>query len=133
MYLINLQAADKRLNEKMKKHNLLFIVLTGVLYACQPSVDFTVSNQSGNDIDSVIVSNGVDKIKISDLKKDNDAEDVLLFSDDIKTDGNYFIEVFNNNSKKFHFGYYSNGYPLESEIKITILKDTINVDVIKAD
>ncbi|MFH0894287.1 MAG: hypothetical protein V2A54_07615 [Bacteroidota bacterium] len=50
-------------------------------------------------------------------------------TDIAKTDGDYLLSFKSNNKVvKKRFGYFTNGYPLESLTKINIMKDTIIFD-----
>ncbi len=108
------------------KIKLSFILL--ILTSCQSSITFNVENHTGKTLDSVVVSNGTDKVIFKDLLSGESAENPLKFSDSLKSDGSYYFESYaGGNSQRHTFGYFTNGAPLESMITIEIEKDTFKI------
>ena len=109
----------------------IFILLVFLLQSCLgDSPMFILYNKSNNNLDSVVI--GVSKNNPSillNIKREEKANGKILFDNTIKGDGDYFIEIYNKNRlmRKKRFGYYTNGQPLNSTFKLTVLKDSILV------
>lgn len=111
----------------MKK--LIFISIILIVISCKPVVDFEVLNKSNVNIDSLIISNGYDKIRFGRIDVNEAKEGFLEFSREIINDGGYSIEFYSREFyKKENFGYYSNGIPSNSSFRIVIEKDTIKIN-----
>ena len=86
---------------------------------------FNVENKSEKKIDSIIISNGYDKVKIESLNKNKLKKVYLKFiKEKPKSDGSFFIDVFPNNVRK-DFGYYTNGIIPSYSYNISLEKDSI--------
>jgi len=86
---------------------------------------FKVENKSKKTIDSIIISNGYDVVKIERLSKNQLKEVYLKFiKEKPKSDGSFFIKVFPNSIRK-DFGYYSNGFIPTYKYYISLEKDSI--------
>lgn len=115
----------------MKKLLSSLVLLS--FFACSSfGTEFQVSSQRDSQIDSVIISNGFNEIKLYNLSSDKKYRSFLDFRKRNETtigDGVYNIEVYQRNrpDKILNFGYYSNGIPL-SGFKVVIQVDTILID-----
>lgn len=92
---------------------------------------FEIENRTKNTVDSLrIIPNGYESdfyISISpgEIKKyDCKMTDIVDADGDYRLDYKFYTSLF---ATKI-FGYYINGYPIESLIKISIEKDTIIID-----
>lgn len=109
----------------MKIKSILILLLFA---SCESTVKFEVENHTGKALDSVIVSNGTDKVLIKNLLSGESGENSLRFSDSLKSDGSYYFESYaGGNRQKHTFGYYTNGAPIDSKITIEIEKDTFKI------
>lgn len=91
---------------------------------CDASVDITFINKSAIS-SKLMVSNGTDSVVIS---ADGNASQTkpLCFKRNPKIDGHYTLHV--KNARKdtvIYNGYFTNGYPLESNIRVVFEKDTL--------
>lgn len=115
----------------MKKILSSLILLS--FFACSSfGTEFQVSSQRDSQIDSVIISNGFNDIKLYNLSNDKKYQSFLDFTkknDTLIGDGVYNIEVYQRNrpDRILNFGYYSNGIP-SSGFKVVIQMDTILID-----
>lgn len=116
----------------MKIKHLLFLTVLVCLLSCNSKSDikakFIVINNSGADIDSLIIlPNDSNYSKI--IKGDS----IVYYSNMTnmaKVDGSYalmFIPKSEARIKTYHFGYFTNGYPLEDYTRIIVLPDTIQI------
>ena len=88
---------------------------------------FELENKSQKKIDSIIISNGYDEIKIKNLYKNKTRKVYLKFvKQKPKSDGSFFIKVFPNNLRK-NFGYYSSGIVPSYSYNILLKDDTISI------
>lgn len=98
------------------------------LFTCSPkTVNYTLVNNSGRDIDSVAFSHayGDEKI-IGFIKKDTVDGLLYLFKGD--KDGKFTITLYTADTKKtYPFGSYEKGKPESDSYVISILKDNIIV------
>ena len=70
---------------------------------------FEVSNLSKEKIDSLIISNGYDKVKIDNFEQKQKVNIHLKFiQKKPKSDGEFYILLYPKNLRK-NFGYYTNG------------------------
>jgi hypothetical protein len=112
---------------------IIFVVTT--LYSLSLSsctsrvtVQFEIINNSGNDIDSLVIEPTIinEKKKYISIKQSRKATYATDMTGIAKVDGAYSIFYVSNDKKKlFNFGYYTNGYPLEKKMSINIESDTI--------
>jgi hypothetical protein len=102
--------------------------LTLIFYSCNSKVEaiFEIQNSTNQIIDSLTIQ--------PDEKKDNkiriEPNSKVTLKTDMtkiqKVDGGYLLSFKSNNTLRIlNFGYYSNGYPLESITRIKIHSDTI--------
>ncbi len=89
--------------------------------------NFTIINKTGFTLDFVNVSPDTSNYKTIAIG------DSLYYKCDMtnlpKVDGNYvihFIETEQKRLKSYKFGYYTNGSPIETEIRILIFPDSIS-------
>lgn len=90
---------------------------------------FVITNKSDFKIDSLTI-NPDSKKQIISLNK-GDSIEYSIAMNEAKTDGSYFIAFKNSDNNTIiskSFGYYTNGYQIEDEIKITVLNDTILIE-----
>jgi hypothetical protein len=88
-------------------------------------------NSSGYTISVVQIrtSDSIAKFGIKKLINNEKVSKFLNMEEVKKIDGNYIIEYkINDSTYEKEFGYYTNGYPLESEINITINPSTILIN-----
>ena len=113
-----------------KVRNILLLVIISISFSCSYSEgNFTISNESDFDIDSLSILPDSKRKHIS-LKKGEKVNHVVMMNE-VKTDGSYFISFKNSESKEIistAFGYYTNGYQVEDNMNIKILNDTIMFD-----
>lgn len=111
--------------------NLISLLVIVFLCSCRgnSNIDFDVTNNSGVDIDSVVIT-GLGKTKIESFKNGQSTQIKMDYSKSkTRSDGGYQIKIFEEGKiRGRHFGYYSNGLPSE-DYDITLQIDTI---VIKA-
>lgn len=86
------------------------------------SVNFKLKNSSYNKIDSLIITNNFDSIKINNLIVNSEIFKELKFlKEQPKNDGNFRIIIYKNRTiQDTTFGYFSNGIPLNKEIYVEI-------------
>ncbi|WP_299102985.1 hypothetical protein [uncultured Winogradskyella sp.] len=90
---------------------------------------FVITNASDFKIDSLSINPNANHETIS-LDKGNSIAYSISMTE-AKTDGSYFIAFKNTENNTIiskSFGYYTNGYQIEDEIKITVLNDTILIE-----
>lgn len=109
---------------------LYYVLSFFILLSCQSRIGLTVfvHNETFTPIDSLIIatSDFGSMISFNDLKPKSYAEQFLDMEDIIKTDGSYFVKLINGTRQsEDHFGYYTNGFPLEKRIDVFIENDTI--------
>ncbi|MGF7082249.1 hypothetical protein [Mucilaginibacter sp. UYCu711] len=96
---------------------------------CDAAVNFIFINKSATQ-SNLTVSNGTDSVVIS---ADCNASQTkpLCFKKNPKIDGHYILHV--KNTKKdtvIYRGYFTNGYPMESNIRVLFEKDTLAFETI---
>ena len=106
------------------KYLFLFIVL--LFYQCRTAEKYIIKNRTDQPIDSLIVSNGFDKIKFEKILPSQFKTGYLDFEKVPNWDGIYFIYIWSENRQRSRlFGYYTSGIPSYSKCVITVRKDTI--------
>lgn len=115
----------------MRKIIILVFSLILIQSCLKSNPDFIIYNKSNKTLDTIVigVSNENPSI-ITNVKKDEYTKGKVIFDDNIKGDGDYFIEIYNKSSnliKQKRFGYYTNGKSLNNIIKIFIYNDSIAV------
>ncbi|WP_299111760.1 hypothetical protein [uncultured Winogradskyella sp.] len=107
--------------------NILLLVIVTITLSCSRNEgNFTISNESDFDIDSLYLIPDSKK-QIIEIKK-GEQVNLDIKMDEVKSDGSYLISFVNsstNQKKSKSFGYYTNGYQMEDIINIRILNDTI--------
>jgi hypothetical protein len=116
---------------------LITILLVFFLVACKEKtgIDFYVTNQRDTVLQNVNLSPGKSPVIISYLKPGETKKVFMDFSGAAKVDGCYQINIDNakNKDNNLIFGYYSNGIPLEKEMRIAILNDTFQITAVFRD
>jgi hypothetical protein len=113
---------------------LLVIISLTILASCQREikVKFEVMNLSDQTIDSICVksSNQDEQFNFIHLEPGEQKTYWLDMTGLPKQDGNYALTFKRNQPVKEtkHFGYFTNGYPLEQLTVIRIEKDTVILD-----
>jgi len=109
----------------MKK--LFFYLLFILLSSCQYGIDFEVKNDTNNKIDSLIINNGFNSMKLYNIMTMEKKKGFLDFDkNNPKHDGLHNIQIFMQNSvRRQAFGYFSNGIPSVDSYVIRIKNDTI--------
>ncbi|MGV3460413.1 MAG: hypothetical protein ACO1N9_08170 [Flavobacterium sp.] len=113
---------------KIKWILLAIVAIIGILlyFMYSPRIGVVVKNQSDQTVDSVIVSNGINKVKFKKIGPKQEVKDKMYFSDEVKSDGGYGVKVYRaGKMEEQGFGYYTNGSPLSDQLIITILNDTV--------
>jgi hypothetical protein len=108
-------------------------LLFALLLSCSSTngVKMNLHNSSGFTISEIQIgtSDSLAKIKIQKLNNNEKVSEFLNMEKVKRIDGNYIIEYkINDSTYKKEFGYYTNGYPPELEINITIKPNTILVN-----
>ena len=115
--------------------NKFFLLITAplvfFLISCngKTGVQFYITNKRDTVLHNINLSPGVSPVTISNLKPGETKKVFMDFSGFAKVDGGYTIGIDNSANKQdnLFFGYYSNGFPLEKEIRITIHSDTFQI------
>jgi len=123
-----------------KKHSAImkikiyrFAILILLLSSCvsKTTLKFEISNHSNELIDSLrLIPSGYESDYYISIAPKKTVEYILDMTDIAKVDGDYQID-YKFNSKNYNtktFGYYTNGYPIESLIRVNIKPDTIMFD-----
>ena len=110
--------------------SILLALILSAFCACKNKTfaKFEITNATDETIDSIkILPDNVQNHYIQ-LAPNTKAEYIIDMTSSAKTDGNYGL-FFKFKNKKLikHFGYYTNGYPLESLTKLIIYKDSIDI------
>jgi hypothetical protein len=119
------------LKSKLKTNLKAFygILLLSVVFSCGSNEGkFIISNESDFDIDSLYILPDSKKQIIKIAKGEHVNHDIKM--NKVESDGSYFISFRNSETKKIRFtsfGYYTNGYQVEDNIRIKILNDTIMI------
>ncbi len=92
-------------------------------------VEFYVTNKRDTVLHKVNLSPGKSPATIANLKPGETKKVFMDFSGAAKVDGCYAISIDNAAIKNnfLVFGYYTNGIPLEKEIRINIHSDTFQI------
>jgi hypothetical protein len=96
---------------------------------CDATVNFIFINKSATK-SNLTVSNGTDSIVISADANTSQTKQ-LCFKKNPKIDGDYALHI--KNARKdtvIHRGYFTNGYPMESNIRVVFEKDTLAFETI---
>ncbi|MBO0324183.1 hypothetical protein J0X14_17875 [Muricauda sp. CAU 1633] len=107
----------------------LLCSLSFLWVSCDYGVDFEVQNETDKNIDSLIITNGFDSLKLYDIDSGEKKLGFLDFNKKTpKQDGAYTVQLFTKDSSiKKPFGYYSNGLPLVDSYVIILKKDSIYI------
>jgi hypothetical protein len=113
---------------KQKKTVIVLAFFLSFFISCDnKGMLFELENKSQKKIDSIIISNGYDEVKIKSLYKNKPKKVYLKFvKEKPKSDGSFFIEVFPSNLRK-NFGYYSNGITPSYSYNIFLEEDSITI------
>lgn len=114
----------------MKLRASLLFSLSFLWTSCEYGVDFEVQNDTEKNIDSLVITNGFDSLKLFDIDSEEKKRGFLGFNKNTpKQDGAYTIQLFTKGfSIKKPFGYYSNGLPMAGSYHIIIKKDSIYIE-----
>jgi hypothetical protein len=114
---------------KPKKKVIILAFFLSLFFSCdKKGMLFELENKSQKKIDSIIISNGYDELKIKNLHKNKTRKVYLKFvKHKPKSDGSFFIKVFPNNLRK-NFGYYSNGIVPSYSYNIFLEDDSITIE-----
>jgi hypothetical protein len=124
---------------KIRSICLFFLgLLLSIATSCETvkkvnSVNFKITNNTYINIELIYLSTVYDEAKTSDNTLDSKSmiEIKFGFIDVAESDGSYsLLYKFENSSDTIRrdFGYYTNGYPLESEFNIKIYNDSIGLN-----
>jgi len=109
---------------------LLALSLIGII-SCgiSPTMNFEVINHSKENISNIqITATGSSEIETIEFNNDNKLDYELDMSDVPKTDGAYMIEFIRDGEiENKTFGYYTNGYPVNSKYIIDITDNEISI------
>ncbi len=112
----------------IKPYYLVLILLTLSFSSCdsQRNVDFKIKNNTGSQVDSLVIEPNKNEDKIISLKPDQELDYQIDMSHAEPTDGAYIISyVANGEQRRQPFGYYSNGNPASSSFELTIQQDSL--------
>ena len=113
----------------MRKFLLIIITIFISCNYISDEIKFKITNNSNFVIDSLKIQPDVNINKYINLKLDESKFYLLTIPDSIKSDGCYLLKFkINNKNISTCFGYFTNGFPLDEEIKIIIENDTIKYD-----
>ena len=117
----------------MKFKLLGLAVLILLLASCdsKTTLRFEISNDSNTRIDSLrLIPSGYESDYYISIAPNMTKEYIMDMTDIAKVDGDYQIDYIKNLNMRISktFGYYTNGYPIESLIKVSIKPDTILFD-----
>lgn len=117
----------------MKERFLIVLSLLCLISCTSNGVEFTVTNDTKEKIDSVFITNYYDTIRINEINKSISKSGTMKFSDKVqKGDGNYFIKVYANDViKDTVFGYISNGISSSSKYKIKYSEKYFDIEEIR--
>jgi hypothetical protein len=105
-----------------------FTFICAFWFSCISKTEFIIKNSTNSLIDSIKISNGYDYVFINGVKIKETVKCNLKFSDLTPNyDGLFYIEIFPS-SRKYKFGYYTNGLQPDYQYYIEIKKDTILVN-----
>lgn len=113
--------------QKIKKKYTCFIFLLFISCESKTIAEFKIKNSTNFKIDSLVIQPNVSLIEKYVSIKPNET---YIYKADMTTipkcDGSYLLSYkIKSNHFKEGFGYYTNGYPCESEVKIKIEFDTV--------
>ena len=113
---------------KPQKKVIILAFFLSFFFSCDnKGMLFELENKSQKKIDSIIISNGYDEIKIKNLYKNKTRKVYLKFvKQKPKSEGSFFIKVFPNNLRK-NFGYYSSGIIPSYSYNIFLKDDSISI------
>lgn len=105
------------------------MIVSLYLFSCSMGVEqnFIIVNKTGIDIDSLNVF--PDTSNFQKLKSGDSIEYTCNMTNIPKVDGNYalnYTERKTNRLKTYQFGYFTNGAPIETLIRITIFPDSVS-------
>lgn len=138
MGLFQRQNSHRLINDMNRARNfclyLLIATLATVVASCHGSASaslrFEITNKTGKGIDSLIIlpNRNLDRISIS---PNATVEYFCDMTGGAKVDGQYRL-TFKSDSELTikHFGYFTNGYPIEKLIKIIVEPDTVKFDFV---
>lgn len=114
----------------MKVKYILFAFQLLLLFSCDYGTNLTITNNSDNPIDSIIVATDFNSLALKELKSMETKTVFLDFKNNHhQGDGIIRLVVYKNRKiKSSQFGYYSNGVPPDDDFVIKILNDTILID-----
>lgn len=112
----------------MKRCCWLMCIFIG-MYSCNTAVEqnFTIVNKTGIDMDSVNIF--PDTLNYQKLKNGDSIDYKCNMTNVPKVDGNYALnykEPLTGKLKTYQFGYFTNGTPIETLIRITIYPDSVS-------
>ena len=106
----------------------LLLILTILFSGCNNKTEVSVKNSTINEIDSVNVFITAATYSFKEIAP-GETRTITQVKTNIKggADGSYLLNVYyqNGSVRPFVFGYYTNGYPVEDTIHITITDSTI--------
>ena len=112
------------------KHNIFLTVIlceTNLLSCKNETIaEFNIVNATNDKVDSLYILPDKSKGNILHLEPNSASSYNINMTDLPKVDGSFRLSFKLKNKKRIiPFGYYTNGYPLESSTKIEIHNDTV--------
>ena len=108
---------------------LMVLIITTYSCAHQPVVEFVITNDSGQPVESLnITAHQLQPPQSVDVPEAANLEYRLDMTNVPHVDGDYLLRFHRGGvPDSLRFGYYSNGMPLEERIFIDIQRDTVLV------
>jgi len=114
----------------------LLIIVFFFFLSCNShtGVDIFIINNRDSAIKSIVIDPGGSKLQVNNLKAGKSYKAYLSFKGVPKIDGSYRVQIDGKSDSinLFSFGYYTNGYPLEKEIYLTLYKDSTGINYINS-
>ncbi len=116
---------------KFKLFGLAVLILLLASCDSKTTLKFEISNDSNTRIDSLrLIPSGYERDYYISIAPNMTKEYIMDMTNIAKVDGDYQIDYIKNLNTRISktFGYYTNGYPIESLIRVSIKPDTVLFD-----
>lgn len=115
-------------------HQYLLIIVLFFFISCNSytGVDIFFTNKRDSTIKSIVIDPGGSKLQVNNLEVGKSYKAYLSFKGVAKIDGSYLVQIDGKHDSinLFSFGYYTNGYPLEKEIRLIFYKDSTGISYV---
>ena len=112
----------------------LLIIVFFFFLSCNShtGVDIFIINNRDSTVKSIVIDPGGSKLQVNNLEAGKSYKAYLSFKGVAKIDGSYLVQIDGKSDSinLFSFGYYTNGYPLEKEIHLTLHKDSTGINYV---